>query len=49
MRLLVLLVLKRNNFLLKTGILHGYVMVTRWLLIHVLLHFFDAAFHEVPN
>ena len=39
MCLLVLLVLKCTNFFLEAGILHGYPLVTRWLLIdYSLIH-----------
>ena len=30
-------------------LLVGYLLVTRWLLIHALLQLFDAAAHEVPS
>ena len=35
MWLLVLLVVKCNDFLLEAGILHGYPLVTCWLLVRI--------------
>ena len=43
MWLLVLLIVKCTIFLREAGILHGYSLVTRWLLVNVLLQLFDAA------
>ena len=50
MWLLVLLVVKSNNFLLEAEILHGYSLVPRWLLDSYLLMLCSfAAFHVVPS
>ena len=49
MWLLVLLGVKNTNFLLEAEVLHGYSLVTCWLLVHALLQLYDAASHEVSN
>ena len=40
---------KVHRFLLEATVLHGYSLVTRWLLVHALLQLFDVASHKVPN
>ena len=54
--LLVLLVVKRNNFLLEATVfmvtrwlLLGYSLVTPWLLVYTQLQLFDTAFLETSN
>ena len=44
---------KMQQFLTRSwnfaGSLIGYLLVTRWLLVYLLLQFFDASFDTVPN
>ena len=35
--------------LLEARIVHGYSLVTHWLLVHALLQLFDAVSYKVPN